>query len=105
MFFEPLNELGGFFLALAYGAGPGEHFIVGGGALDAAAGADDGAVVALAHAGADFGEAELGGLADEEHGDAAGEADGALPTAGHEVLVLEAEVVADGLEDGLGFNR
>src|SRR5207245_10808397 len=51
---------------------------------------------------ADFGEAERGGLADEEHGDATGEADGALPAAGHEVFVLEAEVIADGLEDVFG---
>src|SRR4051812_20231517 len=78
VFFQALDEFARLFLAFADGAGPGEDFVALDGAFDSSAGADDRAVVALAHADADFGEAELGRLADEVHRDASGEGDRAL---------------------------
>ena len=104
MFFEALDEFGGFFLAGAYGGIPEQGFVALDGAFDSAAGADDGAVIALAHALADLGEAEFGGLADQEHGDASGEADGSLAAAGHEVFEFQTEIGADGLKDVVGLD-
>src|SRR4051812_19434105 len=85
--FQPLDQFRRLLLALADVAVPDELLVLGDGALDAAAGADDGAVVALAHARADLGEAELRGLAHQEHRHAAGQADRPLAAAGHQVLV------------------
>src|SRR5580658_2939688 len=78
---EPLEQFGGFLLPLAAGAGPDQRLVAMHRPLDPPAGADDGAVIALAHLLSDFGEAELGGFADQEHGHAAGQADRPLAAA------------------------
>src|SRR3954471_13239402 len=96
VFLKTLEQFRGFFAAVANGAGPYQGLVARDGALNPPAGADDRAVVALAHAHADFGEAELCGLAHQVHCDGAGEGDRALSPAGHEVFVFEAEVGADG---------
>src|SRR5262249_52961664 len=105
VFFEALDQLRRFLFAFADGAGPEQRLVLLNRPLDAAAGADHRAVVALAHAHPDLREAELGRLADQEHRHAAGERNRPLPAAGHEVLVLEAEVVADRLENVLRLDR
>src|SRR5690606_21253361 len=105
VFFQALDQFNGFFLAITDAAGPHQPLVTGNGIFDAAAGADHGAVIALAHAGADLGEAQLGGLADQIHRDAAGEADGALTPAGHQIFMLEAEIFADATKDALRLDR
>src|ERR1700677_385387 len=98
MLFQALEQLARFFLAIANTTGPEERFVASNRPFDTAAGADDGAVVTLAEALADFGEAEFGGFANQIHRDASGEADGSLAAAGHEVLEFHAEVIANGLQ-------
>src|SRR4051794_10988475 len=105
VFFQPLQQFGRLFFALADGAGPGEFLILMDGPLDPAAGADHRAVIPLTHPAADLGETELGRLADQEHRHAAGEADRPLAPAGHQVFVLQAEVGADRLQDVLRLDR
>ncbi len=69
VFFQPLDQFGSFFFTFTDAAGPTERFILGYRTFDPPAGADDGAVVALAHAVTDLGETQLGGFSHQVHGD------------------------------------
>lgn len=100
-----MDEFWGVFLAGSDGAGPDEFFIGSDGIFNAAASGDDGGMIAFAEALSDFGEGQLGGFADEVHGDGTSEGDGALSAAGHEVTEVNAEVAANGGEDIVGFDR
>src|SRR5258706_9125979 len=69
--------------------------IFGAQALDLSHGADDRRVILAAEAAADLGEAHLGELAGEEHGDHARVRDGAVALRTLEIMELDVEISGD----------
>src|SRR4051812_16103353 len=65
--FQSLDQLRRFFLTLTHGTGPYQVLVLRNRTLDAAAGANYGAVVSLAHPHPNFREAKLGRLANQVH--------------------------------------